>query len=62
MVYIGLLIGRGTNELNNIILSTSGQLNILAFNSFGIYVSVNISVQVNYTNIHDAVKLLFILI
>jgi hypothetical protein len=46
LVYIGLLIAHGTNELNNITLSTSGQLNILALNSFGIYASINISVQV----------------
>jgi len=50
-MYIGVLIGQSSsNYFNNVKLSTSGNLNVQVFNSFGIYTYVNISVQVNDKN------------
>lgn len=45
-VYLGVLIDRGSNNLNNIKLSTLGKLNILAINSFGVYARVDTSIKV----------------
>jgi len=54
MVYlciVGLLMDWGSNKLNNIILPTSGKISVLAVNSYGCYVYVNISAEVNRGNI-----------
>jgi len=44
---VGLLMDWGSNKLNNIILPMSGKISVLAVNSFGCYVYVNISAEVN---------------
>lgn len=57
----GLLMDWGSKKLNNIILPTSGKISVLTVNSFGCYVYVNISVEVNRGNIILYIIIIYII-